>query len=69
MVVKFMNQDVDVRIISMDTTKSRYGAYLHVETFFEFEYETPSNTTPFEFENWLHDNHIDELVEIYQDEQ
>lgn len=69
MELDFNGQQVDVKLIDMETTKERCGSYLVVHTEYLFEYETPADTTPYEFENWLHDNHIDELIEMYQDEQ
>lgn len=68
MELDFKGQQVDVKLVDMKTTKERHGSYLVVQTEYLFEYETPADTTPYEFENWLHDNCINELIEIYQDE-
>jgi hypothetical protein len=66
MIVEYNGQQIEVEISDIDNFSERHGSYIVQEQTVTFSYD--ADVDPDQFEDFLHANHINELIQIYQDE-
>ena len=69
MVVEYENTEVDIEISNIERSKERYGGYTVFEEEIDLNYSLPKDLVEDEFEDFIHKNHITELIEIFEDGQ